>query len=302
MCSRMLLWMLVVLTSALLLFGCSSSDDAPTVETKGAHLYQTTPGGAPVIRVGWTDNIPDPSLVVAWLIYRGPNVGLAAENYNLTDVIGAQSLPVYEDRPTGIGPITFQRDFTYLEYGDQQDGSVDITYTRPGLAAGQSYYYRARRVVRPNVSAPPISSAQASSFDVDPPQALGHASVSQGPVTYFVSAAPTLPSNGASSIDPRHVAFQWTNSTGANEYQVRVYDNYQATGTPVLQSSSLYPTGSVGQYTHSASSALAGGRIYYWTVGARRAGEASPTCGTESGWLKSAVRQFRTVTLPPSTP
>lgn len=294
-----------VIAAACILAGCSGADNNPGVESKSAHLYQVSPGDEPVIRMGWTSNIPDPSQVVAWLIYRGENATPAAEGPNLIDVVDARRLPVYEDTRSGAMQITFQRRFTYMQYGSQETGSLSVTYDRPPLMAGRRYYYRARRVVRTRDSAPPIATTQATDFQLDPASALGQASAPQGPVTYILPAVPTLPSHGATAVDPRLVTFRWNTTAGADEYQVRVYDNMQAAGQPVLISPAQHPVGAFGQWTYDTggyTGGLRGNTTYYWVVGARRAGEATPTCGPESGWLKSAVRWFRTATLPPPAP
>lgn len=295
----------VVITAIPLIIGCSGSDKDPGVESKGAHLYQVSPGDEPVIRMGWTSNIPDPSQVIAWLIYRGENTTPTAERQSLTDVVDARRLPLYEDTRAGAMQVTFERQFTYMHFGSQETGSLSVTYDRPALAPGRRYYYRARRVVRTRESAPPIATAQATDFQLDPWSALGDASVPQGPVTYILPAAPSLPSHGASTVDPRLVTFRWNTTAGADAYQVRVYDNVQATGQPVVVSPTQHPVGASGQWTYDTggrAGGLRGNTTYYWVVGARRAAEAPPTCGPESGWLKSAVRQFRTATLPPPAP
>lgn len=294
-----------IITAVCLLTGCSGSDNDPGVESKGAHLYQASPGDEPVIRMGWTSNIPDPSQVVAWLIYRGENATPTAERQNLIDVLDARRLPTYDDTRGAAAQVIFQRQFTYLSFSGQETGSLSATYDRPALVAGRRYYYRARRVVRTRESAPPIATAQATDFQLDPASALGEASAPQGPVTYILPPAPSLPSHGASSIDPRLVTFRWNTTAGADEYQVRVYDNMQAAGQPVVISPVQHPVGASGQWTYDTgghAGGLRGNTTYYWVVGARRVGEATPTCGPEGGWLKSAVRQFRTATLPPPAP
>lgn len=286
--------------------GCGGSGgDAAAI--KYAHLYQTSPGAVPAIRMGWGGNIPDPSVVVAWLIYRGTGPGVAAEPYNLVDALACQKLTDYTDTGSAVTNLNFNITFTYTDPSGQNTGSVNATYSRTALVPGVTYYYRARRVVKPNNQGIPtaqVGSSQATTFTVNPSNALSEPSSAQGPVTYFRPAQPTWPAQNATSIDPTAVTFRWNATTGADEYQIRVYKDSTVSGLPVVQSPALTVFSSTGQWSYPASGAgaLQGGRTYYWVVCARHSGEAAPTCGTESGWIKSAPQQFTTVTLPPSGP
>lgn len=311
MLSRCWIAGLAVVVVAMVVAGCGGGNDESAGEVKYAHLYQSGPGGTPSIQMGWSGNISDPSLVVAWFVYRANNPGLAAEPYNLVDCLAQQSLYDYGDWGGAVSGLTFNHSFTYLDYGNQATGTIAVTYSRPGLVAGQTYYYRARRVAKPNTHAystaaqtAEVGTEQATQFSVTPSQALGEPSDPQGPVTYMYPATPTSPLSGGPSVDPRSVTFQWDLTTGADQYQVRIYSSASGSGQPVVQSPVVQGMGGAGKWTYSpgTSTPLQGGRTYYWVVGARRAGEATPTCGTESGWLKSSVAQFTTVTLPPPTP
>ena len=296
---------LVLLAVAALVAGCGGSDEAPNVQTKTAHLYQFSPGANPVMRMGWRDNVPDPSAIVAWFVYRGEYFAFPAEPQNLTNALRAESLAQYEDPVNGVAQINFNTSFTYFLFGEQETGDIDVTYDRASLMVGRTYYYRARRIVKPNQSAPPISTAAASTFTIDPSNALSQPSSPQGPVTYFLPPAGTQPSNGSLTVNPRQVIFRWTTSAGADTYQVRVYTTPTATGQPVLQSPDITALGSVGTWIHDRTGTtpvLRGQAYYYWVVGAKRTGEAAPTCGTESGWLKGSVMQFHTTSTPPGIP
>jgi hypothetical protein len=299
-----LLPMVALALAPLALAGCGGSDSSSA--SQQAHLYQASPGEAPSIRMGWEgSSIVAPSDVVAWLIYRAGYAYFNAEASTLVEARGDQSITEYEDGPDASPSVTFSRDFTYLNYGSQEAGSVTATYTHPALVEGQAYYYRARRVFRPNRSAVPISSAAATALSVDPSSALSEASSPQGPVHYFDAPAQTGPPVGAGSVDPTNVTFRWTNPDGADQFQVSVYRNSSLTGLPVLQAGNLTFPGTSGQYTYNTgarSSALAGSTTYYWVVGARHSTEAYPYCGTVSGWLLSDVRQFTTAPTPPSGP
>lgn len=296
----------VLIVWVVLLCGCGGAGDSPESEAKTAHLYQARPGDEPSIRMAWAmSRAVDPATTVAWLIYRSTFPGLAAERQNLIDVRSGQNLGIYDDARRGVTNVQFSQSFTYMLHGEQQTGDVDITYSREDLVPGQTYYYRARRVYKPNQSAPPISTTAASAFTVNPSNALSDASAPQGPVTYILPPIPVSPSNLNQAVDPRRVVFQWTNSTGADEYQVRVYTRSQANGQPAALSGVLHPSGTQGQYilgSTTGPAVLKGNTTYYWVVGARAMGEAPPTCETESGWLKSAVWQFRTAPIPPATP
>jgi len=289
------------------LIGCDSAEEAPeSVASPNVYLYQTSPGTEPAIRMGWASNIPDPSLVVAWLVYRAEFYGFPAETSYLIDVRGQHSLSDYSDARSGTGTaaVDYTTDFTYLRNGQQEDGSIEATYTRPDLLAGHTYYYRARRVVKPNSGAPPGSTTQTSDLTVDPVDALSQPSDAQGPVTYITSPTLSSPSQGVQSVDPTDVSFVWSTVSGADEYQIRVYTNASATGNPVLISPVLNFTGSTGRYSYQPSGRgqLDETTTYYWVVGARKSSEAYPRCGSEDGWVKSQIRSFETATLPPGTP
>jgi hypothetical protein len=306
MLGRLVFTCVVVGAVAMAVGGCGGSD-GDAANAKYAHLYQSAPGSVPVIRMGWGGNISDPALVVAWLIYRGTSPGTPAEPYSLVDAIAAQKLTDYSDTGGAVTNLNFNLSFTYTDPDGQNTGTVNATYSRTALVPGTSYYYRARRVVKPNNQGVPtaqVGPAQATTFSVTPPEALGEASSPQGPVTYFRAAQPTLPAQYASSIDPRSVTFKWDTTVGADEYQVRVYKDSSVKGLPTVQSPTVAVYSSMGQWTYpvSGSGSLQGGRTYYWVVCARRSGEAPPSCGTESGWVKSAPQQFTTVTLPPGGP
>jgi hypothetical protein len=296
----------VVVLAAALVGGCGGSG-GDAASAKYAHLYQSSAGGTPVIRMGWSGNISDPSLVVAWLIYRGNSAGVTAEPYNLVDALATQKLSDYSDTGSAVTNLGFNLSFTYTQPDGQQTGTVSATYSRTALTAGTTYYYRARRVVKPNNQGVPtaqVGSSQATSFTVTPSDALSEASSAQGPVTYFRAAQPTSPTQYASSIDPTAVTFKWNVTTGADEYQIRVYKTSSVTGQATVQSPVVTVYSGTGQwkYPTSGTGSLQGSKTYYWVVCARHSGESAPSCGTESGWLKSSPQQFTTVTLPPSEP
>lgn len=303
-----LLLSLVFVGAIACLNGCGGSDDAAGAQSKAAHLDQVSPGATPTVRMGWKeDYIPDPASVVAWLVFRGAYYGFAADARSLIDALDTRTLTLYEDTRTSAGPISFTRDFQYLDGNEYSDGTVDVTYSRAALVDGQTYYYRARRVVEPNAGSPPIADTgqTTSEIDVDPQSALSQASAPQGPVTYFQPSTPSRPSDGATAVSTRHIVFQWANPTGPDQFQVRVYDRSSASGQPVLQSPTLSGTGSAGTWTYDtggSAGALAGSRYYYWVVCSRRGAEATPTCAGEDGWLKGSVRSFLTAYTPPGTP
>jgi hypothetical protein len=286
------------------LSGCGGGTGDAGARVLLAHLYQNGPGQPSNIRVAWrASSATNTSDIVAWLVYRDTYAGLPAEEASLIDARGGGRSLDFWDNPNGAVQVTYNRTFTYLQSGSQQTGTVDITYTHPALFVGSTYFYRARLVVKPNSSSPPISGTSASSFNVDPSNALTEASASQGPVTYFLVPTQSDPSNGNTAISPKHIVFNWLATTGADEYIIRVYTNASATGTPLIQSPVIRPISKYGTWTYDAGSSvvLHGLSSYYWTVGARASGQATPVSGTETGWLNSTVRQFSTVTLPPGS-
>lgn len=296
------------------IYAIASGDDAQAAPGAKAFLSQAYPGAEPRIQVTSSGGTGSRE-VYGWLVYRGETRGFPAEvdnrNY-LVSALRGEKLGVYEDSPDREVDIPFAMTFQYLtEEGEQEDATVDITYNHLELSAGSSYYYRLRRIVDPGRVRVPISENQAEelgdvSFEVDPEDCLSTESNPAGPITYFMPPTPELPSDGNSAVNPlaNKTRFTWTPAYGADQYQVYVYDNASATGSPVkvspvLTNTSVDATGSMNWLLNTQLSATT---TYYWFVGARRSTDASlPYLQSisKSGWIFSEPYSFTTSPMPP---
>lgn len=279
-----------------------------------ALLYQQSPGQQPVIRVNMHRGLnPDPEKTHAWLIYRGPSAGFPAavddSNY-LVGAVAQKALDFWEDWPQRVVGLNFNLNFTFFgRTGEEEDGNVEITYNHLELIAGNSYYYKVRRVVDPWRPIIPIAAQQEEEeladvdFAIDPEDALGEASDSAGPVTYSAPAnllRPTL----ATPVDPSNASFEWTPSLGADEYQVQVYDSALLTRRVTSSPIQTWLGETVMRYTFTDFT-FQGDTTYWWVVGSRASGERQPQCdiGSRSEpWVLSDKASFKTVTLPPPGP
>ncbi len=283
-------------------------------------LYQQGPGATPVVRINIHRGLnPDPQHTHVWLIYRGDSPGFIADATAGGDVtltggplvaaINQGRLDYYEDQPGRLVGITFSATFQYFNrQGEQEDGSVDITYNHPELIPGNRYWYKVRRVVdpwRPILPNPqqvaPQQEFSAVTFTVDPQDALSEPSAAAGPVTYSLPATPLRPVN-STTVNPASATFEWTPARGADQYQVQVYDDTQLTHLVAASPLLSWTAGqTLMRYTFTDFT-FPGDTNFYWVVGSRTIGEAQPQCvvgARKVPFVLSTKETFRTVTLPP---
>lgn len=300
------------------LYNVATGPDSRSAPGARAFLAQQAPGSEPRIRVETaTGSIPGAAKTHAWLVFRGDTAGFPAQvdnrNYLVAAIRGSKLID-FEDDPRRVVDIGFELEFQYMnEEGDREDGSVDITYNHLELTAGSTYYYKLRRIVDPGrVRIPIADTTQAEdelvdvSFDLDPADALSEESAVAGPVTFIYPVTLQTPTDGNAAVDggAGKTVFTWTPSLGADEYQVMIYTNPGATGTPVKLSPVITFTGSGTTMSWRMDTALAASTKYYWFVGARKRGEAPPFVRSlnRSGWIMSAPFSFTTAPTPPITP
>lgn len=296
------------------IYAIASGDDAQAAPGAKAFLSQAYPGAEPRIQVSSSGGTGSRQ-VYGWLVYRGDSRGFPAEVDNRNYLVAAlrgEKLGVYEDAPDREVDIPFAMTFNYLtEEGEQEEATVDINYNHVELSAGSSYYYRLRRIMDPGRVRIPISENQAEelgevSFEVEPEDAVSAESSPAGPITYFMPPTPELPTNGNSAVNPlaNKVRFTWTPSYGADQYQVYVYDNASASGSPikrspVLTNSSVDANGSMNWLLNTSLSPTT---TYYWFVGARRSTDAAQPYLQSvkmTGWVFSEPFSFTTSPMPP---
>ncbi|HEY3397673.1 MAG TPA: CsgG/HfaB family protein [Armatimonadota bacterium] len=275
-------------------------------------LFQQSPGATPVIRVNLQRGMnPDPEHTHVWLIYRGGSPGFIADATSgsnpLVAAIAQGSLNFYEDTPDRQVGISFANSFFFFDAkGAQQTATTTITYNHLELVPGNSYFYKARRVVDPlrpilPQQVGPQQVPVAVTFTVTPTDALSEASQAAGPVTYAlpptqVDPTPTTP------VDPKNATFTWVPSIGLDQYQVQVYDDplltHLVTASPILTS-----TGETQMRFTFSDFVFAGNTTFYWVVGGRTIGQASPQCIVGSRkfpFILSTKSTFTTVNLPPN--
>ncbi len=305
-----LFWQSALVDSVILWAWFCRVTNTPVAPGADVQLGQTTVGSTPFVRVNLHRGfIPDTSQVHAWLFYRG-EIQPLAEPENIVGATSQARLNTYADDPAARLGVAFATEFTYFDRcGEQADGSVELTYDDPALVVGSSYYYKVQRVVDPIMPQVPVAGqvgAAQAALTVDPPEALGEASRTLGPVTYFTPAILDSPANNSTNENPTDLTFEWTPSVGANQYRVEVYDNPGFSGQPVYQSQPLSWTGQTIMTHKVTGYSFGGSTTYWWIVGNRvnpAGGEPLPFSylggqGRE-GWIYSSPFTFSTVEGPP---
>jgi hypothetical protein len=306
----------VTVIAALLLSGCSGTDDAPQQQADWAYLHQQAPGDAPTIRLRLEQpSIPLEDQIFGWLFYRNSGQRYFSLTANaLVDAILESRLPggVWDDGPAARPPVEVDRDFTYISaVGDEETVSVSLEYNDPALQAGVRYYHRVQRIVEPMSragSGAPIAQglapSQVAQLDIDPPNALSDGSLPTSGVTYITPVALQSPSNGAVNQSTTQITFVWSTTVGANEYVLQVFPGDDPNGerNPRYQMTLRQDFG--GTMSHTFEDDFAAGSRFYWRVGARRSGEAQPVNELllQRGWLHSTMRTFTTAQAPPAPP
>jgi hypothetical protein len=310
---------LQVLAGAALLLGIvatalgNQSGGPPTDVT--AAEYQQMPGVAPVDRVFIHRGLnPDPEATHDWLLYRGTDSGFPAmvdvNNYLIAMVSGGAINYIDDDTSTTFG-LTETDSFLYIDNtGTQDTGTVTATYNHFGLVAGDTYYYRLRRVVNPYMPDVPISSQVTAPvtpvLTVTPTQALSDQSQAAGPITFTLPPVVLHPLLTDPPQPQQGATFEWTPSLGADTYQVFVYSDPLLTQLVVSSPPIIWTGQSTLSYTFSTFTLpanSAGTTTLYWVVGGRTSLEANPQCmvGTQTvPYVLSAKTAFQTVQLPPS--
>lgn len=239
------------------------------------------------------------------------------------------------------------------EDGDPDTEDVDCTWTHPALFPGQSYYHKIRRVTKPAFppgTNPPLSQTggtdnvaqgtrrpavalgqllrRTRGRDIiaqDPTNSIdsGHEfpMVSEpttvaGPVTYILPVQLLLPENNKQGQGMNSITFEWSPTTGADEYMVEVFDSSDPSGLrqPIFRRSGVRAQGasSISETWQPATGDLQESSVYYWRVGARKSleagskGQGVPQVGfganVLTGWVLSDMRSFQTTVSPPPPP
>jgi hypothetical protein len=273
-------------------------------------VFQNALGATPVIRVNvYRGANPDPAHTHDWLFFRGPSAGFSPEvdsrNYLVGTVKGGH-LQYFEDDTATAFDLEFADTFTFTDTGGTQGtATVNVTYNHYGLVAGNTYFYRAQRIVdpwRPQVpTATQVTEPVTPTFTFDPIDILGDASEAAGPVTYSLPAVLSSPVGVGTPVSPTGATFTWTPQIGADEYQVQVYAD-SLLSQLVTSSPIITWTGQTALSWTFNDFTFSGDTTYFWVVGSRTAGEVHPGCqvgGKTVPFVLSQKANFRTVTLPP---
>ncbi len=311
--------LIAALAAALGIAAIATGDHtASAPDNVSARLFQASPGDEAVIRVRVpASSIPLTDQVFAWLFFRQAgqqNFPLNAEN--LVDIWPEPKLSnsSWDDTAATRADVEFAATYTYIgPDGDEEDVDVDITYNHRPLLAGATYYYRVQRIVMPEQragSGAPISTTQVgpaqvfepAELDVDPVDALSEGSKPTNPVTYFSPVTPQSPAAGVQNQSTTSITFTWTTALGANQYVLQVFPEDDPNGlrTPDFQVQQRRDAS--GTMTQNITGNFAPNSRFYWRVGARREGEATPMMGGIEGWLFSETRTFTTAVAPPPPP
>jgi len=280
-----------------------------------ARLFQQAAGEEAVIRVRVpARSIPLTEQVFAWLFYRREgqaNFPLIADY--VVDIWPETRLAngTWDDDAATRLDLNFSADYEYLDNSGNQDTvSVDIDYNHPGLLPGGTYYYRVQRVVEPETRAgsgspitTQISPAQVvANINVNPQEALSQGSKPTNPVTYFTPVTLQAPDNGSQNQSTSSITFSWATTLGANEYVLQVFPEDDPSGVRNPSYQVTQRRDAAGTMSATISGSFTPSSRYYWRVGARRSGEATPLMGSIEGWLFSEMRDYTTAVAPPPPP
>jgi len=295
-----------------------------------AFLVQQAPGDAPVIRV----KVPSPKIPQPWeiflhVIHRREGVAWfnpTAET--IIDVIQAPKLYNYDDDPAPRLDVSFDFERQFMDEENEQDTyTVDGTYNDFALLPGTTYFYRLWFVTDPDfppgTQTPEITSQGVGAnrirrtrqqepgdaeFNPDRPDVVSQASKPVGPVTYILPPTPIGPPDGDTNQTTTEVTFSWQPSDGATDYRVDIFPGTDpgTMGNPIFQSPAIQPASNLNVVSWTLKGKnLQAGEDFYWRVGARKRGEASPVVDSipnAGPYVYSRIRRFTTAIAPPPPP
>jgi hypothetical protein len=291
-----------------------------------SYLHQSAMGETPVIRI----EFPTLDKSNGHLLFRGHTAGFPADAPYLVEVSaapnGKENIKFMDDQPQAVP----QQDRTITvnfrnEDGEPDTEDVDVTWTHPPLTAGGSYYHKIRRITEPAFppgTNPPLATTGTENVAQDPTNSIdtGHEfpMISQptkvaGPVTYMLPVTLLSPPDNAPPQNTASLTFEWSPTTGADEYMVEVFPSSDPSGLqqPIFRRSGVRARGatSISETWQPATGDLAASATYYWRVGARKSlesgskGQGVPQVGfggnVLTGWVLSGMFSFETAPTPP---
>ncbi len=292
-----------------------------------SYLHQSAMGDVPVIRI----ELPTLDRAHGHLLFRGHTAGFPADAPYLVELSaapnGEENIKFMDDQPQAVP----QQDRTITvnfrnEDGDPDTEDVDVTWTHPPLTAGESYYHKIRRITKPafppGTNPPMGQTGGTDNVAQDPTNSIdtGHEfpMISQptkvaGPVTYILPVPLLSPPDNAPPQNTASLTFEWSPTTGADEYMVEVFPSGDPSGLkqPIFRRSGIRARGatSISETWLPATGDLAPNATYYWRVGARMSleagskGQGVPQVGFAgnvlTGWVLSRMWSFETAPTPP---
>lgn len=281
-----------------------------TPPTADALVFQQAPGNEPVIRVNiHRSNLPDAESTHAYLLFRGATAGFVTTPAALVALVEGGHVNFIEDDTSVLFDIEVNGQFTFFDaQGEEEDGTYDVSYNHFPVVAGNTYYYKLKRVVDPWRPQIPVAEQADDPVDptieVDPADALTEASEPTNPVTFSepVDSGQMLPSGTSVPINPSNPTFIWNPTLGADQYQVQIYNDPLLTQL-LISSPVITWTGQTQLSYQFTNLTLPGDQVLYWVVASRTSGEVNPQCqvgATTVPWVLSSKVNFRTVQLPPN--
>lgn len=284
-------------------------------------LGQAEPGAVPSVEVTVRTGSTARATTKGYIIYRGQNnPNFLTTPSRIIGVSEGRDLDVFTDEAL---TLEFEEDGGFAfpftdEDGEPDEGEVTVSYIDRPLEQGSRYYYKVRRIIDPLLppgTNPPIGTAQVvdlpePELEVDPPEAISEASRACGPVTFFLPPVlGTDPAADSTSIPPTNVRFTWQSTVGANEYQVEVFPDSDASGSgvPLFQSAVIRTSGTTSApLSATIRGPLSAETTYWWRVGARQSSDPSRPVNTITrrpiNFIYSEMRRFTTALTPPPGP
>lgn len=311
--------------------GVQGNLSAPGGECEPTSTVQTSGLlGAVQVDVFQNGNVPDPSQVHGYIIYRGTSQFLDVSNAdNIVEVMDQSYPGSWTDDQTDTADIEFNKSWSYVNGSGSSSSttaSADIVYNHHALIPGNTYYYRVRRIVSPYVVQLPISNSGSGSgtttasvhpaqvtfattsqtYTPDETSVLSEPSGPLGPVTVIDPVVPVEPLNGSTTINPQQITFSWNLGTppsvgnaSSARYVLVVY-NASNLNTPIYESTPQVPTSTTMTVNvqDPNGTIFTGGTSYVWEVGHYVQGEARAK--NTLGLVMSRQFTFTTVNMPPS--
>lgn len=289
----------------------------PIVPSANAgRVFQARPGDVPFIRIRWQrGSAPALHEIGGWSIYRSTVPNFSASPETLIDVLTDRRAEMYDDAPIFFTRSDVEVEVTWLTQTGEEEGTYTADFNHLPIVPGETYFYRVRRIGRPDTRPPTVGQAGRSRqqqlvtpSEDDPERLLSDPSVPIGPITYVGLPTLSKPLNGSTDRRTDSVTFEWNVVGGGTEYVVEILADPQ--GRTILWRSPTVVVPSVaGLVTQSLTYdrnqpgffTLQPRTVYYWRVGTRNS-DPQQLPPEPLGYVYSETWSFETAETPPGTP